>query len=267
MRRKDKITAEIAALATEVRELARRRGRLLPTIEDWGDFLVALDVTEEELQSALDSAKDDVSFVSGFVLRREVAPAAGRLKEAMLVVVRAAVPGDRPAYYQAVRELCPPLADLLVQRASKWVRNWEVREMIGPPTLTQPSQTREAVVAANVSRLRGWEVALWAGRALKAAHSEFWHHRWWRYGWGEYVREGREGDKRAGRPVLSTFEEEECKHLLPAEEAAVVDALPYPETDEEWPDPNIRAWLPRLREWRAREDESGAVTGSVADQR
>jgi len=265
MRRKDKIEVEIAALATEVRELARRRGRLLPTIEDWGDLLVALGVTEEELRSALESAKDDEAFVSGFVLRREVAPAAGRLKEALLVVVRAAVPGDRPAYYQAVRELRPPLTDLLVQRASKWVHNWEVREMIGPPVLAQQSQTREGVVTANVSCLRGWEVALWAGRALKAAHGEFWQHRWWRYGWGEYVREGREGDLRAGRPVYATFEEEECKHLLPAEEAAVVDALPYPQTDEEWPDPNIRAWLPRLRQWRAREAEPVAVTENAAD--
>jgi hypothetical protein len=265
MRTKAKIEEEIAALATEVCELARRRGRLLPTIDDWGNLLVALGVTEEELRSALDSAKIDAGFFSGFVLRREVAPAAERLKEALLAVVPAAVSGDRATYYQAMRELRPLLADLLAQRASRWLHDWELREMMGPPVLAQQSQTREAVVTANVSRLRGWEIALWGGRALAASQREFWQHRWWRYGWGDYVREGREGDKRAGRPVHSTFEEEECKHLLPAEEAALVDTLPHPQTDEEWPDPEIRAWLPRLREWRAREAEPVAVTGDATD--
>jgi hypothetical protein len=184
MRTLAKIEEEIAALATEVHELARQRGRLLPTIEDWVDLLLTLGVPCEELHSAALRGGSYEDIFTGLVKRREVVPVAEPLKEALLAVIAVALSDDRQAYYRALRELRAPLSDLLTQRAEQWVQQWQhnskyfdlyraaknwVTNTAGPPALSEryAEGQHESVVKA-----KGWALALLAGTALRCAVAE-----------------------------------------------------------------------------------------------
>ena len=273
MRSRARIEEEIAALVAEAKEVLQRQGRALPEVRQWGDFLFEGLAMDSEGLNALSAeaeaaGKGDVWLFSTPVERMALPPAAEPLRRALLETLATALRNELREYLRARTALRPVLSDLLAQRAERWVHDWEASRMIGSAAqLAQRGQTPEEAARQHVSRLRGWEVVVGAGQALRAANREFWQHRWWRYGWGEYVRQGGEGEQRAGRGAPVTFEEEEYRSLLPSDEAAVVDALPYPQTDEEWPDVSIRAWLPRLRDWQAAQGVLGAVatTGEGAD--
>ena len=123
MRKPAKLEAEIAALAAEVEEVARKRGRALPTTQDWVDLFMALGVTYEEMADAPQDGEGDVA-VFARLTRREITPAAAPLLESLLAAEAAALARDRPACYQTLRELRAPLTDLLARRAQTWCQRW-----------------------------------------------------------------------------------------------------------------------------------------------
>ncbi len=195
MQTRAKLEVEIAALAVEVRELARKRGRALPTMEDWVDLCRALAATSDDLLASEASGESEEVAFSRLVTRAEVTPAAEPVKEALRAVVVAAVQEDRPAYFQALRALRTPLADLLARRAEKWSRDWSARSHFldlyrgakswltgasAPHSSAVPGDQRAADGARqSVARAKGWELVVLAGLALRCAAEELTAWREW----------------------------------------------------------------------------------------
>ena len=107
MRRPAKLEAEIAALAAEVEEVARTRGRAFPNASDWVDLFVALGVTYEEMEAAVKSELSSVAAFSAF-LQRPVTPAAEPLQQALVAVEKAALPRNVTPTYRPCAS-CEPL--------------------------------------------------------------------------------------------------------------------------------------------------------------
>jgi hypothetical protein len=248
MQTKAKLEVEIAALAEEVRELARSRGRALPTVDDWMDWLQALAATPEDLRAAanrVDSGESTETVFSAFVTRAQVAPAAEPVKETLLAAVAPAARGERPAHFRALRALRAALADLLARRAEKWAHDWRARSrsldlyrgaqswLAGAPaprSLSAGGDQRAAEqIRESVARAKGWEVVVLAGLALHCAAEEL-------TAWREWVRGGA-GRQHAflSRERASTsrccseepavmWAREVARHALPEEEeTALVD--------------------------------------------
>jgi hypothetical protein len=249
MQTKAKLEVEIAAVAEEVRELARRRGRALPTMDDWMDWLQALAATPDDLRAAADRSErgeSDEVMLAWFLTRAEVTPAAEPVKEAVRAVIVPAVREERPAYFRALCALRPPLADLLARRAEAWAHDWKARSRSldlyrgahswvtgasAPRSLPAPGDPRAPERAQEtVARAKGWELMVLAGLALHCAAEEL-------TAWREWVRGGA-GRQHAflSRERASTsrccseepavmWAREVARHALPEEEEAELVGL------------------------------------------
>jgi len=236
-----KIAADIAALAEEVNQVARRRGRALPTPEDLGDLLRALGVTREEAQAAREPGEGQEERLAALFTPGEVAPAAEALKQAYLTVVVTAVRQDRPAYHRALRGLRPVLADLLVRRAGQWSARWAeasrcfelyrgasswLAGVSAPPPLSaRPGQTSETWAAESVAKAKGWQLALLAGLALNVAQTELREWRDWITGGaakqhGFLLRERSNPDPCSSEEPAAWWARDVAKHALSEEEEA-----------------------------------------------
>jgi len=243
MRTRARIEAEIAALATEVQELARGRGRSLPTLDEWADLLEVLGVTDEDLHAGAQGDEDEEAVFSRFVTRGEVTPAAESVQEAFLAVVLAAVSEDRPAYYRALRALPPLLSDLLVRRAEQWSHHWTATSHFfdlyrgarswltgasAPPSLSaRPDRTAAEGVQANVAKAKGWQLALLAALALRCAAAELTEWRAWIAGGAttqhdSLLRERVSSTPRCSDDPGTRWARDVAKHTLPDEEEAAL---------------------------------------------
>ncbi len=241
MQTKAKLEVEIAALGAEVRELARERGKALPTMEDWVDLCQALALTGDDLQTADESGESEEAVFSGFVTRAPVTPAAEPVQEALVAVVVAAVRQDRLAYFAMVRALRTPLSDLLALRAEKWAQDWNARSRFldlyrgatswltgtaAPRSLPVPGDQRTAEAARDcVARAKGWEVVVLAGLALRCAAEELTAWREWVTGGAVKAHGFQQAEQVKRRPSRSCSDEpallwarEAAKHTLPEEE-------------------------------------------------
>ena len=258
---KARIEAEIAALATEVNEVARRRGRSLPTPNDLADLLMALGVTLEAMASAREPGEDQDRRLAAIFTPGEVAPAAAALREGYLTLIGPALIADRPAYFRALRALRPVLANLLERRAEQWSERWVTASRpsdfyrgtgspqgqfsVPPAFPARPDQTPADWAAQAVARAKGWHRVLLAGLALNVAATEL---REWR-DWiaGEAMKQYDALLRERANPAPSSTEDpaarwarDVAKHTLPdeeevellhrgvvtAEELAAVKALP-----------------------------------------
>ncbi len=230
MRKPAKLEAEIAALAAEVEEVARKRGRALPTTQDWVDLFMALGVTYEEIADAPQDGEGDVA-VFARLTRREITPAAEPLLESLLAAEAAALARDRPACYQTLRELRAPLTDLLARRAQTWCQRWlrapEFEELYYGPRQSLRGASPDASLAeldpdfaeqieTKLARMKGWPLALLAGKALGCAATEL--SEWREWVTGEVVpapaRQHHTGGYPLGDRPLTVLPEEEEEELV-----------------------------------------------------
>jgi hypothetical protein len=242
MQTKAKLEVEIAALAEEVQELARRRGRALPTMDDWMDWLQALAATPDDLRAAADRSErgeNDEVMLAWFLTRAEVTPAAEPVKEAVRAVIAPAVREERPAYFRALRALRPPLADLLVRRAESWAHDWKARSRSldlyrgahswvtgasAPRSLPAPGDPRAPERAQEtVARAKGWELMVLAGLALHCAAEELTAWREWVTGGAarqhaSLTHERASASRSCSEEPGVTWAREVARHALPEEE-------------------------------------------------
>jgi hypothetical protein len=111
---------EIAALATEVRELVRQRTGSLPGTSKWVQVMVAL-TGGEEIQTI--SRAFDLTgprAIAEYVEQMRIAPAAEAVRAGLLRAVACAASGDLPSYREAVKALRPALETLLASQGEKW---------------------------------------------------------------------------------------------------------------------------------------------------
>jgi len=236
-----KVEAEITALAAEVNEVARRRGRSLPTPSDLADLLAALGVTLEMMASAREPGEDQGERLAAIFTPGEVAPAAEALREAYLTLIGLALSADRPAYFRALRALRPVLADLLVRRAEQWSERWAeacqslefyrgganwLASVPPPPAVSAGAgPTPEEWAADTVARAKGWQRVVLAAQALNVAGTERKEWRDWITG-GAITQHELLLHERAN-PVSSSPEDpaarwgrDVARHTLPEEEEA-----------------------------------------------
>jgi hypothetical protein len=242
MQTKAKLEVEIAALAEEVRELARRRGRALPAAEDWLDLFQALAATPDDLRAAadrLDCGESAEAVLCRLVTRVEVSPAAERVKEALLAAVVAAARGERPAYFQGLRGLRPPLTDLLARRAERWAHDWAARSRAvdlyrgayswvtgasaprALPALGDPRAPERA--RETVAQAKGWELMVPAGLALHCAAEELTAWREWVKGGAAkrhafLTQERASASRSCSEDPGVTWARDAARHTLPEEE-------------------------------------------------
>jgi hypothetical protein len=241
-----KIGEEIAALATEVRELAHRRGAGLPDLETLVEFIVAaFGYRARELAQAMDSR--GLGTFTEAVSTLEIAPAAQELRACAAAAFEAADHNDLPAFRRTSQRLREALRALLEARAGKW-RHLSAARDLYPPSWQSALDLVEHV-RVKVPGLTRWQVLVWAGKALACATEDVWLWRLWQTGWREY----QEDSLQRGRSGMSEemWRQEVAQHTLPEEEARVVDSWPAP-PDAEWPEGNTKALLPRLRKWQAK---------------
>jgi hypothetical protein len=245
MQTKAKLEVEIAALGEEVRELARRRGRALPTMEDWVDWLQALAVTGDDLRAAADRGETEEAVFSWFLTRGEVTPAAEPVKEALLAVIAPAVREERPAYFRGLRALRAALADLLARRAQKWAHDWTARSRsldlyrsayswvtgaAAPRCLSAGGQQRAAEqIQESVARAKGWEVVVLAGLALHCAAAELTAWREWVTGGAArqhtlLTRECAAASRSCSEEPALLWARDVASHALPEEEETALVA-------------------------------------------
>lgn len=255
MRTKANIEEEIAALATEVRELARRRGTGLPDVGTLvGFILAAFDHQRgEEVAMAVDS--QGAAAIGEAVGELQIAPAAEALRACVVTVFRAIGRGDFPAYKRDSQALREALVALLEARAPKWQHLHAGRELY-------PASWRSTVdpvehVRSAVATLTRWQVLVWAGQALACAAQDVWLWRLWQSGWREY----QEDSRRRGQAGMTeeAWQREVAQHTLPEGEALIVAGWPVP-PDADWPEGNEKARLPQVRKWQA---EQGALDAAL----
>jgi len=260
MRTKAKIEEEIAALATEVRELARQRGAGLADVDTLVKFIVAVFGHQrgKEVAEAADSR--GMVAIGEAVGELQIAPAAEALRACVVTVFQAIGRGDFPTYKRESQALREALVALLEARAPKW------RHLHGAEDI-YPSAWRSAVdpvehVRSAVPKLTRWEVLVWAGHALTCAVEDVWLWRFWQTGWREYEEDSR----RRGQSGMTeeTWQREVAQHTLPETEALIVDSWPVP-PDAAWPEGNIKFSLSRLREWQAKQGALDAALDMIAE--
>jgi len=254
-----KIEEEIAALAAEVRELARTRGAGLPDLETLVEFIVAAfgHQRARELAQAMDSR--GLGTFAEAVSTLEIAPAAQELRACAAAAFEAADHNDLPAFRRASERLREALVALLVARAGKWQHLSAARDLY-PPSWQSALDPVEHV-RVKVPGLTRWEVLVWSGRALACATEDVWLWRLWQTGW----REHQEDSLQRGRGGMSEemWRQEVAQHTLPEEEARVVDSWPVP-PDAEWPEGNTKARLPQIRKWQAQQGALDAALDMIA---
>ena len=111
---------EIAALATEVRELVRQRIGSLPGTSKWVQVMVALTGGEEiqTISRAFDLTGPGA--IAEYVEQMRIAPGVEAVRAGLLRAVACAASGDLPSYREAVKALRPALEALLASRGAKW---------------------------------------------------------------------------------------------------------------------------------------------------
>jgi hypothetical protein len=111
---------EIAALATEVRELVRQRIGSLPGTSKWVQVMVAL-TGGDEIQTI--SRAFDLTgprAIAEYVERMRIAPAAEAVRAGLLRAVACAARGDLTSYRAATKALQPTVEALLALMGDKW---------------------------------------------------------------------------------------------------------------------------------------------------
>ncbi len=260
MRTRAKIAEEIAALATEVRELVRKRGAGLPDVDTLVSFIVAAFGYDRARELAKAADLRGTAWIGEAVGELQLAPAAETLRSCVVTTWQAVGQGDLSAFKRASQRLREALVALLEARAPKW-RGLHAAEECYPPAWRSGVDPVEYVRSA-VPKLTRWQVLVWAGRALGCAVEDVWLWRLWQTGWREY----QEDSHRRGQTGMSEqmWQREVTQHTLPAAEALIVDSWPVP-PDAEWPEGHIRFSLSRLREWQAKQGGLGAAPEMIAE--
>ena len=234
-----KIESEITSLAAEVGEVARRRGRSLPTPNDLADLLTALGVTLEMTASAREPGEDQAERLAAIFTPGEVAPAAEALREAYLSLIGPALVADRPGYFRALRALRPVLSDLLTRRAEAWAGRWAeaarpfelyrgacswlTGASAPPPVSAGAGRTPVEWATESAAKARGWHRVLLAALALNVAATELREWRDWIAG-GAVKQHDLLLRERSNPTPCSTedpgarWARELAKHTLPEEE-------------------------------------------------
>ena len=261
MRTRAKIEEEIAALATEVRELVRSRGAGLPDVQTLVDFIVAVFGRPggEAVAEAADSR--GTGAIGEAVGELQIAPGAETLRAGVVTAFQAVGRGGFPAYRRESQALREALVALLGARANKW-RGLPAAEEFYPPSWQSTVDPAEHV-RAKVSGLTRWQALVWAGQALACAVEDVWRWRLWQTGWREYQEESR----RRGQTGMSEkmWQREVAQHTLPVAEAQIVDSWPVP-PDDQWPEGNTRQFtLPQLRKWQAKQGALDTAFDMIAE--
>jgi hypothetical protein len=252
-RARAKIEEDIAALTKEVSELRRKRGAGMPDIETLCDFVVAAIGRERAVELAEAVGYRGLAWIGEAVSELQVAPAAQQLQTAAVAAFEASVQDDLSCFVCASQPLREVLLALLTARAEKWRKRDEARDIY--PSSWQSRLDPVEHVRAAVPKLNRWEVLIWAGKALACAREDVWRWQLWQTGWREYQEEVH----RRGHSSQPMQQSEITEHVLPEEEALIVDSWPVP-PDDQWPDRNTREFtLPRLRKWQA---QQRAVSGT-----
>jgi hypothetical protein len=253
-RARAKIEEDIAALAKEVKELRRTRGAGHPDADTLIEFMVAAvgyDHAEEVYDDAVARGWGAIAEAVGALV---VAPAAKELQTVAVAAFRAgSLEDDLSCFVRASQPLREVLLALLTVRAEKWRHRSEARDIY--PSSWQSRLDPVEHVRAAVPKLNRWELLIWAGKALGCAREDVWRWQLWQLGW----REHQQDYHRRGHLSEPMWQSELAQHVLPEEEAAIVDSWPVP-PDDQWPDRNTKEFtLPRLRKWQA---EQRAVNGT-----
>ena len=255
MQTRAKIGEEIAALAVEVRELARTRGAGMPDVSTLVDFIVAAFGAEPGYEVARAADSKGARGVWEAVGELQIAPGAEAVRAGVVTVFQAIDRGDFPAYKRDSQALRQALVALLEERAGKWRHLQAARELYSMPSRSAVDPIEH--VRAAVPKLTRWEVLVWSGQALACATEDVWLWRLWQAGWREY----REDFRQRGQSGMTeeAWQRDVAQHALPEAEALIVDSWPVP-PDAEWPQGNTKALLPRLRTWQA---DLGALEASL----
>jgi hypothetical protein len=246
-RARAKVEEEIAALTKEVSELRRKRGAGHPDADTLVDFMVAAvgyEHAEEVYDAAVARGWGAIAEAVGALV---VAPAAQELQAAAVAAFEASVQDDLSCFVRASQPLREVLLALLTARAEKWRNRSEARDIY--PSSWQSRIDPVEHVRAKVPKLNRWELLVWAGKALGCAREDVWRWQLWQIGW----REHQEDVYRRGQSSEPMWQSELAQHVLPEEEALIVDSWQVP-PDDQWPDRNTREFtLPRLRKWQVQQ--------------
>ena len=223
---------EIAALGESVRELARKRGGVLPGVQDWVSLEIVL-LWREDIAARVAAGFGGPPVVAEGLREMRLAPAAEPLREALRSALESALRADAPAYRRAMGALRPVLEELLAARGAKWERaiSDDHHYIDGLRCAREWHSYPEGECPAYIpSRSLREDVLVVAGLAVRCAAQDLCRWQAW-YAGGEAQRQHEDcltgGDE--GRPYWPFHPAIEWarlrrQHELPPEEEAVLIA-------------------------------------------
>lgn len=152
---------EVAALAAEVRAVARRQAAILPDEQSWADLMFAFYTSEERTGPVERAVQQGTAGIVAYVGALAVAPGAEALRSALVSALLAAERRDGHAYRRALHSLRLALLEFFAEVGYRWRHTWQGKHLIDLPM--QP---------APVTVAKGWGVAMLAGRALEVSSRE-----------------------------------------------------------------------------------------------